>query len=160
MRELQIRGVKFDREGGSVPARVEGVTDDRVSEGREVGPDLVRAAGVQCDCKQGLVRSPFENSPVRDRRLPGGDHAAPVVERRVEPERSIDGSGIIGDDAFDERAVGPRHRSLSQLLAKCVMHGRPFGDGDESVGAAVESVGGIWAPGSPVVTWARAGVPQ
>ncbi len=40
------------------------------------------------------------------------------------------------------------------------MHGGALGDGDESVGAAVESVGGTRPPRSPVVAGARAGVLQ
>ncbi len=160
MREPQFGRVEFDGRRRSLPTGVERVADDRVPEVCEVRADLMGAAGVQGDRKQGLVGSPLEDPPVRDRRFAGIDHGAPVVERGITTEWCVESAGIADHGTLDERVVLPSDRPAREQPTDRVVNRGSFGHGDEPVRGAVESVGRIRSPRGPRVTRPRTCVPQ
>ncbi len=160
MWEPQFGCVELDGRGRTLPTGIERVAADRVPEVCEVRADLMGAAGVQGDRKQGLVGSPLEDPPVRDRRFAGIDHGAPVVERGITTEWCVDSAGIADHGALDERVVLPSDRPAREQPTDRVVNRGSFGHGDEPARGAVESVGRIRSPRGPRVTRPRTRVPQ
>ena len=136
---------------------IDRIARDRVADGVEMDPDLVRPPGHQVELEQGPLGEPLANAIAGDRRAAVGHdrHLRPVL--RVAPDRRLDAADGGGHAALDERQVrlldpaglelghdrglrrvGPGdHQQPARIAVEAMDDARPLDAGDAAPGLAV-----------------------
>ncbi len=120
---------------------VQRVSRDRVADAREMHADLVRPAGTDSDLQVRVSLEPFEDGP------PGPSRSTVTSSCRhaYSPDRvSLDGcfdpSRVCPGDTLDEREVGFRHLTRSELRRERLMRCVVARDHNNAAGFAVETM--------------------
>jgi hypothetical protein len=120
MLDLQARGVERGP-GEADPLRegrvgaVRRVPHERMSHGRHVHADLVRATRLEVHLEQAGVRERLERVVVRHARAPTADDRHLVVRARVASDRRVNGAGQRIEVALRDRAIDLGRRALLEL---------------------------------------------
>src|ERR687897_188134 len=92
------------------------VPRDRVADGREVGADLVRAAGLEADVDEGVLRKQLDDLEMSTRLpRPPASHRHSLARPVIAATRGVDRPAPRADPPLDQGDVAPAHLALAHL---------------------------------------------
>ena len=123
-----------------IRASVHGVADDRVTDRREVHPNLVSAPGAQRQFEDSRAGKALEHAKVGHRLAATLDdrHAPPVA--RVPGDRRVDRPRVLTETAVDERPIRASERAVAELASQVAMCCLSFRHHKEAARVAVEAM--------------------
>src|SRR3569623_1498764 len=116
------------------------VPDDRVTEAREMCPDLMGSSGLEVEFDDRTAAQVLDDAVARDGALAIGDDRPSVVVTGIAPERTID-HALPCQPTFDGRAIAAVQGPQGELPAELVVGGRGLRERDEPARTAIEAVG-------------------
>src|ERR1700704_6260691 len=116
--EAQSRRVKHRPRRIIVFAPIFHVARYRMSQGREVHSDLMRAAGVEITAQESMPGSPFDHLIARAREAASADHRHPLPFLRIAPDRPLELSRLILHATAHDGQVGAAERAVLKLSRK------------------------------------------